>query len=260
MSSTERLIAAIRAAGGSKPYVTSDLLDLAQSDKSLADALRAVFGKRLPTGQKLGLWLTEHLGATSGELKLVGKHSPNRKAWVYRVWTAAEAAAHAASVEARREEKAARDAAIVARAQEILANRQARRLARHMEQSPKPISPAMEIHVQPPAGYLETTSVDRDGRIKVTPILDRNGERVQESKPTAPVPQTNLSTGMLPPWTVQGRRPTRAELAARHAQQSLGGVGGFSDPAGVVSARIFAENSRGVSYCRVVGTWPGGRQ
>jgi hypothetical protein len=85
MSLATDLIVAMHTAGGTKWGLANEWVTIAQSDDALRAALRAVFGKRLPTPQKLGSWLHEHLGAKTGELTLYGEHSRKRKQWVYRV-------------------------------------------------------------------------------------------------------------------------------------------------------------------------------
>jgi hypothetical protein len=82
---SEALITAMHTAGGSTPRPVSEWLALAQEHAALRDAFRAAFGKKLPVPQKLGLWLSERTGKTAGPLRLEGRHSAKRKAWVYRV-------------------------------------------------------------------------------------------------------------------------------------------------------------------------------
>jgi hypothetical protein len=84
MSKLTDVLTAMREACGSKEQLTAQWLQASSKHRGLHDALKAVFARK-PTTQRLGLWLSKHIGATHGELELIGRHSTHSKAWLYAV-------------------------------------------------------------------------------------------------------------------------------------------------------------------------------
>lgn len=213
--STATLIAAMHTAAGSHGKYVLAWHTLTQTDDELRAAIRAVFGKRMPTAQKLGQWLSEHIGA-QGDYFLEGKHSLKRKAWAYRVVTLAEVAEREHK---RAEEEAALRAQHEAQQTAIRAAQKAQEEARRAA-----LSPAVE--------YETTTRVASDGRIIQERVVGRDGEPVRKyteaPKPAAPEKPAELAhvveQSHFAPWIginssgtpVLKRQPSRTELAAKH--------------------------------------------
>lgn len=256
MNIPERLlIAAMRGVAGSRSLSAARWVALAHQHERLRDSLKAVFRRtRLPTPQKLGLWLSEHVGTCDGEFTLYGQHSSHGKAWRYVVLTAPEAeamelkAAQATSARAdRRKEK------YEAAEQRELARAAKRRVAtiERIEKLRRSV-PRTEIKVAaaPPAavpalppgvpGRDFIVKVDSAGKVTRERITGRDGAPITADPRNAPrkdsitetdpetVAQVNVtertaSDPRLPRWVREGRQPTKAELTAQHTVAS-GGV------------------------------------
>jgi hypothetical protein len=247
---SEALITAMHATGGSTPRPVSEWLTLAQEHAALRDAFRASHGKRLPTPQKFGLWLSERLGKTAGPLRLEGQYSGRKKAWVYRVNDYVKLA------ELARQE-AERQAQIRAQFEESQRQRIAAAKAA-----------ALQAHEPPPAGHFTPlkdkpapeqfvceTKISGTGVITSKPMFDSHGEpiRVHPYKGGSMLEGAKLfktqreyrdgqywtvecwmcvdgqirENWVSPAGTNNGQdwqpagatgRPTRAQLAARHHQ------------------------------------------
>lgn len=236
--STAALIAAMHTSGGSKGRYVLDWQTLMQRDADLRAAVTAVFGKRLPTVQKLGVWLVAHAGA-HGEFYLEARHSRKRKAWAYRVLPVAEMAA---------KERARQKAEPVLQFDASLSMPPMPAPAPHANR-PKPAHgpidfvtkdgtpvhiPAtrdlsLKINVQPLPQYEGTSSVNSDGCVVWEVLRGRDGEpvpkRFAETLEAAPkvAAEPARSSGFAP-WMdvnesgtpILKRQPKRAELAARH--------------------------------------------
>ena len=236
MSSTVRLLTAMREAGGAQHHLTAQWLELAQRNDALRAAFRQVFGNRLPTPQKFGSWLLERTGKKVGELTLLAQESKRLKAHRYAVRTSADFA----------------------------------EAARRVAETTVVAVQAPAVPPPKPAEVLETTRVVDSGRIVREPVRGRDGEPVLKT-PAAPVrdyvlpavapatapaePIGSTPAANTPAWVRERRQPTKAELAAQHANTCGATAGGFADPFGVVSAAIAREHVSGSSM-RVAGYWP----
>lgn len=276
MSAVQRLIAALHTAGGSAPRQAAQWIELAQSDELLRAAVRTVFGKRLPTPQKLGQWLTEHIGQQSGEVTLRGIHSPRLKAWVYRVWTPQEREQYRAERDARLAEHEAKHAAYLQHFADkerlrLAKNRMSQELKNELRYG-KVRGPSITIEAPGPAcpvpvEYECTTRVGSDGRVIREPVIGRDGKPVEKrpapeaaAKPAElpkPAPAALPPPGTRVPRICEGghwRDMTAEEIARLPHRQDAGfrvlqiwhatGYGaplGFDDPGGVVSQAIDKE-------------------
>ncbi len=231
MSKAANLLTAMREAAGDAEHFTAGWIEASYSHTGLHDALHAVF-RRQPTAQRLGLWLSENVGAQCGEYVLYGRHNSNAKAWRYSIRTPAEIEERKRQIEAAAEAK--RKAAIEDQQRRDAARieYEARRAAEREARQPPP--PRMVVQVvqaladttlnpyQPdpePATEsvrtLTTMRVDGTGRIVHTPVIGRDGmpvpavpeAKAPEAKPDAVISR-NLS---MPPWIQEGRQATRAE-------------------------------------------------
>lgn len=250
-------------AGANTARACGEWIELAQEHSGLLEAMRKVFGKRLPTPQKLGLWLSSHLAQYADDLILQGQHSARRKAWVYRVASKEKIAAARAQAEAR---------AVVTMQIPI--------------QSSAPLHPA---HAPPTAGHF--TPLDRNeekyesravidratGQIRRELLTDRDGEPIPTHRPAVaaetpkpepkpePKPQAVESPARVPKILDGMRwRPMTAEEIERSKPHVVSAgyrfidsdcKSGFADHGGTVSQNIHVENSRGRNYCRVAGSW-----
>ncbi len=265
MAAVDGLISAMHMAGGSTARQVSEWLALAQEHAALRDAFRESHGKRLPTPQALGLWLSERMGTTAGPLRLEGRHSPRKKAWIYRVidyvklaelarQEAERQAQMRAQIEEQRREQAARQAAEVAALQAAAAER---------------------MHSPPPEQYeYEEQRYASDGTPQRRQLLinPKTGEPIRK-RPTVEIPaqvetleQAARPDDRRPPWLQRGETGPRDKdewnaWQRQRTGQRTGGlavcmfeepVTGFSDPSGVVSANIMAE----ASSVYVCGRWP----
>lgn len=108
----------------------------------------------------------------------------------------------------------------------------------HLHMAPDP----KHVAHTPPAEPVTVTRVDDStGRITKTPVLDRDSRPLLEH----PAARTNR------------KQPSAKELAARHASVNYGGMGGFADPYGLVTANIHSEQWAGRTPMRIAGRWPG---
>lgn len=204
----------MRAAGGKEVRLCAAWIELAQADGNLRAAFRVVFGRRMPTPQKLGQWLSESLGTKSGELTLIGQHSSHAKAWRYAVLSETEIAKAIAK----------REAAIAAREAErqawIVKNKQraeARALASMTARERRALE-GMTIKVQAPVAPPPEPARDYIAH------ADAQGQITRDYLPPVP-PKTETpkaAATVEKPETAWfpgcGRAPSRADLAARHRQ------------------------------------------
>lgn len=247
----------MRAAGSNKARFTAGWIELSFSHDGLRDALTAIF-KRRPTGQKLGLWLSNNIGEQSGQLTLLGRHSANAKAWRYAV-------IHSDDARLEAEAKAARVAALTLAAAER--NRHAadwhnEQLAVQAAKNPAPAAVVVQIQA-PLSMHNPYTSIVEERGYTVKPGVDGAPVKVPDlptpkAAPALDTPTEEPKPASGAPVSAHGRRPTREELAARHRQEQTGSTdGGFYDPCGIVARNIQNESAPGRNYCRVVGVWPG---
>lgn len=217
------LIAAMRTACGCQAKGAAEWLTAAQRHGALQAALGKVFGKQLPHRVKFGLWLKEHEGKSYGDLRLVSSYSARGKAHRYAVETPAESSNREHAEDLRGLKQEVIDDDKMNRA----ANRLFKAVAEEEEKKRDAAIPVPEctftVQEVPAAEYETTTKVDRDGRVTHEPVIGRDGMPLKKhptpaATPPAPVivPRTNLPPSHLPVWTREGRRPTRAELAAAH--------------------------------------------
>lgn len=234
--SAAALIAAMHTTAGSKPRQANAWLELAQTDEVLRAAVRAVFGKRLPTPAKLGQWLSEHIGTKAGALTLLGAYSTRRKAWRYRVADLAteqlEQAAQEAELRATLE---AQQAAARESAERRERERAEAKAVRDAERASAP-STLTITQAPTPVEYETTTRVaSDDGRVIHERAIGRDGQPIRKhpqpaATPEKPAEPTHAVTeshhapwiGINPSGTpVLKRQPSRAELAERHKQSQL---------------------------------------
>jgi hypothetical protein len=169
VNAAERLIAAMHSAGGIGPRLVTGWLELAQLETSLRDAFRVVFGKRLPTPARLGLWLSERMGMKAGDVALYGRHSPKHKAWAY--WVMPPPA------------------------------------PRPVASKPSPPAPAPKP--KPEQFETETTIDRSTGAITTKPLINpRTGEPIKKHTPAADTTAVSASTPGKPA-AVGVPRPTR---------------------------------------------------
>jgi hypothetical protein len=246
VNSTEKLTTAMHTAAGAKWGSVAKWIEFAQSDSALREAFRGVFGKRMPTPQKLGQWLSEHTGPF-GELTLTGEHSKKRKAWAYKV----------APTPAPRPTVTVSEAPKTPEPNVVESVFDPAQFKRNLEvPAPKP-------------EYLTERKISRDGVITEKPILGRDGQPLlAKTSPAADTTAVSASTPGKPAVAGDPKPMTRVEqMRQRYLQHHSGGVaydmdapGGFANPGGIVGHNIAAENSWDINYCRVLGTWPGGRR
>lgn len=250
MSSTERLITAMHVVIPERFGTCAAWIERAQQHHGLLEAFKEVFGKRLPTPNKLGLWLSERCGQSAGELTLRGRHSLRRKGWSYGVWTKAalEPPAPPAPVAVQKPpvpESAAPADSVVQIA------------------APKPDDGTMLVAGPDgePVRVPYTWSVGPNGAPIKKPGLPppkRDYVLPTVSTPTDSAPIGCTPARNVPAWVAEKRQPTKAELIAQHDRTTGLTSGGFFDPDGVVSQNIARES--GGPYMHVTGPWPGGRQ
>lgn len=253
------LLTAVREVAGARELLTAQWISLAQKHEGLRSALRAVF-KRIPTPQRLGLWLTERLGQQAGDITLHGKYSARAKAWRYAICTTAEIAEldrKAAEAAAAKEAKAAEireralktaEAKLVARHLNVRPNPyvERRKLARQLMHSPKAGAPSVPAPEPDRCEY--TTRVDSDGQVHREAPLNCDGTPLQSN--------TEAPKAAEVPKPANRVEDMRARYLAHHTGIGVGVVG-FYDPDGVVSHNMTADSGRVNNYCRVAGKWPG---
>jgi hypothetical protein len=250
------VVAALREAGGDKERPTAKWIETAMKNPPLAHALKAVFGRK-PTTQRLGVWLSENLGAQSDKYVLEGHHCGHSKAWRYAVRLIGETAEKERQARAAEDTKRAADDRMRIVLERVTAENKARfeaeKEARRAAKAPKPVAVLVQAPPEPPKpaappGHftpLTTQRVDGTGRIVRTPILGRDGmpvpavpEAKPERVPNRAEPKPLLDPGPMSdwmvepaappgsphdsPWVRENRQPTRAELAARHHQTESG--------------------------------------
>lgn len=209
-SNVSALVRALRAvAPDGVPRSVTDWFTVIQSSTSAVEAMRAVFGRRLPTAPRFGEWLQNHVGFVAGELTLF--RCGRQKVWRYAVATAEEidarqreAAAKADVREKRREELAAeedRRAAVRAQRRKDKAAAEAAKprvkvtlvgdaLAELIGAAPAsgPIEPTLpqRLEASHSGEFLQTVSYNSDGQPRVELTRDRNGEPIPARRSAAP--------------------------------------------------------------------------
>jgi hypothetical protein len=238
------LIAAMYTAGGTHGRYALAWQTLAQRDEVLRAAVRTVFGKRLPTLQKLGSWLSEHIGA-HGDYLREGKHSLKRKAWAYRVVTLAEVAEQERK---RREEEAQLHAQHEAQQAAIRETERQRAEAAEKDRQRAAEAEAARLEASP---YEYQTRVDGQGHVIRTLMIGRDGQPLRKHAQSA-----------APEKSAEPERPKtrveqmRADYLAHHQQHNvLEHHLGFANPGGIVRHNMAAEQDDGYR-CRVAGRWP----
>jgi hypothetical protein len=175
--------------GGSLNRNATGWLTLAQRNDVLLEAFRVVYGSRLPTQQKLGQDLTSWVGEQHGELRVISEYSKNKKAFRYRIETAAETQVREQERNLKELKQDVIDDDKLVRASNRLfkaveKEEEKKRDAKTLEQ----IS-SFAIHVAhaPPEEYLyEESKPDAQGNRTKTLVIDpRTGEPVK--KEAAPV-------------------------------------------------------------------------
>lgn len=222
----------MHTAGGSRGRYVLSWHELAQRDDNLRAAFRVVFGKRLPTPQKLGQWLSERMGAHGGYL-LEGKHPRKRGGWAYRVLSLAEVAEQDRK---RRELEAAQLAEI---------QRKQREAEAALQEAKEKAAAAQRAYVESQTAaarekraafeartpqFEYTEKVNSEGRIVRTLVTGRDGKPIEkkeapmaaEPEPTPEPEQTAPASKRdnFPVWIREGRQPTRAEWEAHQRQRN----------------------------------------
>jgi len=160
MSNLQTLIEQMRAAGGWKRRSPGAWIAEASQHDGLKDALNAVFKKK-PAAQTLGFYLTDHLGAMAGDLRLTADFSTHKKAKRYGIIAPTDDAD-------REAERLSREAALAKHERDYRA---------FLAEKAAPPPPVLKITVQAPVGasilnpdmdYIAST--DRDGKITRTPL------------------------------------------------------------------------------------------
>jgi hypothetical protein len=235
VNAAQRLLAAMHTAGSNRGRYVLAWHTLAQSNDALRAAFRAAFGKRMPTVQKLGQWLSEHIGA-QGDYLLEGRHKTHKKAWAYRVVTLVEVAE-------RERKRAEEEAALQAQHEEQQAAiREAQQRAEEARRA-----------ALSPVEYETTTRVAPDGRVIHERAIGRDGQPLKKH------PEQPAATPEKP---AEPERPKtrveqmRADYLQHHQQHNVGARFGFANPGGIVGHNMLAESDDGY-YCRVAGgRWP----
>jgi hypothetical protein len=247
VSKVTDVIDAMREAGAGKERLTAGWIEAASKHAALADALRVIF-KRMPTTQKLGLWLSGNLGTRSEQYVLEGRHSPRNKAWRYAVRVIGESTEKECQAQAARDAKQAEAARAAVVRERIMAEGAARREAeREARRQAANTGPAFVLPVQGPASILnpymapgpsltvETPTPAAPEERPYTVKPGRDGEQVKvfdlPAPTAAPKPEETPKRVMVGgngyvtidrPWIratpdgFKARQPTRKELAARH--------------------------------------------
>lgn len=220
---TAALVAAMHTSQGCKAHGAADWLALAQTHEALGKAFGAVFGRQLPHCTAFGKWLRSNEGKEFDALRLIAVYSARGKAYRYAVETPAETSHREHAAELRElKQSVISDDQLVRSSKRLF-----KAVAEEEEKKRDAAIPVPEctftVQEVPAAEYETTTKVDRDGRVTHEPVIGRDGMPLKKhptpaATPPAPVivPRTNLPPSHLPVWTREGRRPTRAELAAAH--------------------------------------------
>ncbi|HVA17437.1 MAG TPA: hypothetical protein VMV59_06955 [Candidatus Dormibacteraeota bacterium] len=186
MSNLQTLIEQMRAAGGWKRRSPGAWIAEASQHDGLKDALNAVFKKK-PAAQTLGFYLTDHLGAMAGDLRLTADFSTHKKAKRYGIVAPTDDAD-------REAERLSREAALAKHERDYRA---------FLAEKAAPPPPVLKITVQAPVGasilnpdmdYIATT--DRDGKITRTALPPVTAK---------PEPKLELASAQKPVDAIQPR-------------------------------------------------------
>lgn len=242
MSKAQALIEAMRAHLSDERYASAEgWLEQACVSEALRVAMLGVFGKYMPTPQKLGQWLCDHQGKRFGpELVLQGRHSPKRKGWIWRAIPFERLVPPPVTV----------------------------------QPTPAPPPPPAAVPEKPVYRREPPRIVDgqmREGGLMIDP---RSGEPILE-RPVAPeVPaaapaevalpeEAPASHDARPPWVIRGELTARDKaewLAWQKQRMNPAGSGiwrdrnaaGYDDPGGIVSSNM---NRDGIGPGEISTLW-----